>query len=57
MTTPLRIVSPFEEAGVSQLSDEELVKLCQDELPHDLEAYKELVKRYEGLVYNLCMKF
>jgi|TARA_B110000908_G_scaffold57096_1_gene69553 hypothetical protein len=57
VTTPLRIVSPFEEAGVSQLSDEELVKLCQDELPHDLEAYKELVKRYEGLVYNLCMKF
>lgn len=57
MTTPLRIVSPAEEAGVSQLSDEELVKLCQDQLPHDLEAYKELVKRYEGLVYNLCMKF
>lgn len=44
-------------SDLAQLSDEELVKLCQNQLPHDLEAYRELVKRYEGLVYNLCMKF
>lgn len=31
--------------------------MCQDQLPHDLTAYRELVRRYEGLVYNICMKF
>ncbi|MCP5535033.1 MAG: sigma-70 family RNA polymerase sigma factor [Akkermansiaceae bacterium] len=57
MTKPLRIVSAADEADLDKLSDEELVQLCQDQLPHDLAAYRELVKRYEGLVYNLCMKF
>ena len=57
VTGPLRIVSAASEADLSKLSDEDLVKLCQDRLPHDLEAYRELVKRYEGLVFNLCMKF
>lgn len=31
--------------------------MCQRQLPHDLTAYKVLVHRYEGLVYNICMKF
>ena len=57
MTKHLRIVPPDEMVALDELPDEELVKLCQDQLPHDLRAYKELVKRYEGLVYNLCMKF
>lgn len=56
MNEQLRIV-PDPDQGFDQLSDEELVKLCQDQLPHDLSAYRELVKRYEGLVYNICMKF
>jgi RNA polymerase sigma-70 factor (ECF subfamily) len=57
VTKPLSIVPPAGDADLSKLSDEELVELCQDQLPHDLEAYRELVKRYEGLVFNLCMKF
>jgi len=43
--------------NLQELSDEELVKICQEQLPHELQAYKVLVQRYEGLVYNLCMKF
>lgn len=42
---------------MEQLSDEELVAMCKQQLPHELDAYKVLVQRYEGLVYNLCMKF
>ena len=42
---------------LSDLPDKELVALCQKQLPHDLTAYKVLVERYEGLVFNLCMKF
>lgn len=57
MTNRLRIVPSSASADISKFSDEELVALCQDQLPHDLEAYKELVKRYEGLVFSLCMKF
>lgn len=58
MTEQLRIVTPADGAtALDKLSDEELVALCQRQLPHDLEAYRELVKRYEGLVYNVCMKF
>jgi len=57
VTKQLRIVSSDDVVGLDKLPDEELVKLCQDQLPHDLRAYRELVKRYEGLVYNLCMKF
>lgn len=58
MPEKLRIFTSSEKKiGLEKLSDEELVKLCQDQLPHDLEAYREIVKRYEGLVYNICMKF
>ena len=39
------------------LSDEEIVALCKQQLPHDLTAYKVLVERHEGMVFNLCMKF
>lgn len=59
MTEQLRIVSPHqdEERNLEQLSDEELVEVCKEQLPHELEAYRVLVQRHEGLVYNLCMKF
>jgi len=42
---------------LDQLPDEELVELCKEQLPHELAAYRVLVQRHEGLVYNLCMKF
>ena len=41
----------------ASLSDEDLVTYCQQQLPDDLTAYKVLVERYEGMVFNLCMKF
>ncbi|MGJ8678036.1 MAG: RNA polymerase sigma factor [Akkermansiaceae bacterium] len=46
-----------DKDSLSSIKDEELVALCQQQLPDDLTAYKEIVVRYEGLVYNLCMKF
>ncbi len=56
MAKQLRIV-PDPDQALDKLTDEELVELCKQQLPHDLTAYRELVKRYEGLVYNICMKF
>ena len=55
-TTPESINNSVRPV-MSELSDIELVSLCQKQLPDDITAYKELVIRYEGLVYNLCMKF
>jgi len=52
----LRIVSSEGEIALDQLSDEEIVDLCKQQLPDELEAFTELVRRYEGLVYNFCMK-
>ena len=44
------------EEEIEQLPDADLVARCQKELPNDLTAYRELVRRYEGLVYNTCNK-
>ena len=52
----IRIVSSRDKIALDQLPDDELVELCKRQLPHDLEAFTELVKRYEGLVYNFCLK-
>jgi len=38
------------------MSDEDLATRCQAELPDCLDAYQELVQRYEGLVFSTCMK-
>ncbi len=47
-----------EYAGVdlTQLSDEELVKICKLELPETVRAYKILIRRHEALIYNSCAK-
>ena len=42
--------------GPENLADAELVELCQNQLPDDLTAYRELVRRYEGLIFNTCNK-
>lgn len=52
----IRIVSSQDEVALEQLTDGELVSLCKRQLPDDIEAFRELVKRYEGLVYNFCLK-
>ena len=36
--------------------DEQLVARCQAELPDTLDAYHELVRRYEGIVFSTAMK-
>lgn len=40
----------------SEDSDFSLVERCREELPHNLDAYNELVRRYESLVFNTCAK-
>ena len=46
----------FGGVDLTELSDEELVKICVDELPESTRAYKILIRRYEGLIYNTCLK-
>lgn len=41
---------------LSELDDATLVAQCQAELPDDLTAYRELVRRYEGLIFNTCRR-
>jgi len=50
------IASLEGDKALEGLSDEALVGLCKLQLPNDLEGYRELVRRYEGLVYNFAMK-
>lgn len=45
-----------EPENLSELDDATLVARCQAELPSDLTAYRELVKRYEGLIFNTCRR-
>ena len=52
----IRIVSSQDVIALDKLSDRELVVLCQRQLPDEIEAFTELVKRYEALVYNFCLK-
>ena len=42
------------ELSIQDLDDAALVAQCQAELPNDLTAYREIVRRYEGLIYNTC---
>jgi len=57
MVEALRKLASRNVEGLEDLSDVEIVAMCQKELPSDLTAYRELLRRYEGLVYNTCMKF
>ena len=36
------------------IDDTQLVKVCQAELPHVMDAFEELVRRYESLVFHSC---
>ena len=38
------------------LTDDELVARCKTELPYDVTAYRELLRRHEPLVYRSCLK-
>ncbi|MGJ8726600.1 MAG: RNA polymerase sigma factor [Roseibacillus sp.] len=54
----LKIAPEFapETSDLSELDDATLVAQCQAELPDNLTAYRELVKRYEGLIFNTCRR-
>ena len=41
---------------MSSVPEAQLVALCQKELPYKLDAYRELVRRYESVVYNTSVK-
>lgn len=56
MQNQLSFVPAKDESAIDKLSDADLVALCKDQLPDEIEGYHELVKRYEGLVYNFCLK-
>ncbi|MEM9080936.1 MAG: sigma-70 family RNA polymerase sigma factor [Verrucomicrobiota bacterium] len=42
---------------LTSLSDEDLVTRCQADLPHQLDSYDELVRRYRPLFLNYCARF
>lgn len=56
MVEALRKLAIREVSGLEKLSDEDIVELCKKELPNDLTAYRELLRRYETLVFNTCNK-
>lgn len=43
-------------AELSALSDDELVRRCQAELPEELAGYRELIRRFEPMVTNVCTR-
>jgi len=49
-------VNNYTGADLTELSDEELVEICNQELPESTRAYRVLIRRYEGLIYNTCLK-
>jgi len=57
MVEALRKLASRRIDGLEELSDAEIVALCKKELPSDLTSYRELLRRYEGLVYNTCAKY
>jgi RNA polymerase sigma-70 factor (ECF subfamily) len=48
--------TPQKQASLTQLNDEELVEQCREELPDKMDAYTELLNRYEGLVFHTCCR-
>lgn len=56
MVEALKKLATRSIEGIEDLSDEILVEMCKKELPTDVTAYRELLRRYESLVYNTCNK-
>ena len=40
----------------SALGDDQLVKRAQKELPYQMRAYEELMRRYESLLFAVCIR-
>lgn len=56
MLEALRNEESGRNSGLEALSDEEIVAICKKQLPGDITGYRELLRRYEGLVVNTCNK-
>lgn len=48
---------PVNSSKYSQHSDEELVAVCQEELPYVTDAYEAIITRYEALTYQFCFRY
>ena len=47
----------MQETPLKQLTDQQVVMQAQQELPHVTLAFEELVKRYEQMVYAICVRY
>jgi len=56
MVEALRKLASRRIEGLDLLSDEEVVEICKKELPHDVTAFREILRRYEGVVHNTCYR-
>ncbi len=46
----------IETPSLEDLSEEDLIAQAKGELPYKLDAYREILRRHEGLVFSTCMK-
>jgi len=56
MVEALRKLASRRVEGLDLLCDEEIVEMCKKELPHDVTAFREILRRYEGVVHSTCMR-
>jgi len=48
--------SDTEDNELQSIDDKELVARTLNELPNCVDGYREILRRYEGIVYNTCAK-
>lgn len=56
MVEALRKLASRHVEGLELLSDEAIVAMCQRELPSDVTAFRELLRRYEPMVFSTCQR-
>ena len=49
-------MSVTQKIVLEEIEDEELIARCKEELPYRLDAYREVLRRYEQHVYNTAHK-
>jgi len=43
-----------QQVAIQEKEDTELVELCKTQLPYVTQAFEELVRRYEPVIFNTC---
>lgn len=56
MVEALRKLATRRVEGLELLSDEAIVAMCQRELPGDVTAFREILRRYEPMVFSTCSR-